>query len=184
MDKSVKIALIGFLIVAAYATSLFLDTGFWIVPFPLFSYLLLGVVIISIVQNKVDFKAYIPILTLITLRCIGNPFTYTFFMEEATYYEFTEGITLSLFRILETLSVFPLIVLTLGFKETQQKLTALVLSAIYIVTLIPSLDLLNYVFFTGFVITLIYRRNTHSTLPILILLAVFDILEGYSVLFA
>jgi hypothetical protein len=184
MEKSVKIALVGFLIVLAYATSVFLDTGFWIVPFPLFSYLLFGVVLGSIVQDRLNIKSYVPLLTLVTLRCIGNPFTYTFVLDEAAYYEFTEGLTLSLFRILETMSVFPLVILTVGFKGIQQKITALALCAVYILTLIPPLELLNYSFFTVFVLTLIYLKNKHLTFPALVLLAIFDLLEGYSVLFA
>ena len=32
MEKTVRIALIGFLIVMAYATSIYIDTGSWIVP--------------------------------------------------------------------------------------------------------------------------------------------------------
>lgn len=184
MEKSIKIALIGFLIVSAYATSIFLDTGFWIVPFPLFSYLLFGVVAGSMFQDKLNFKAYTPLLTLVALRCIGNPFTYTFFLDESAYYEFTDGLTLSIFRILETLSVFPLIILTVGFKGIQQKITALALCAVYILTLIPPLELLNYTFFTVFILTLIYLKNKHLTIPALILLAIFDLLEGYSVLFA
>jgi hypothetical protein len=184
MEKSVKIALVGFLIVLAYATSVFLDTGFWIVPFPLFSYLLFGVVLGSIVQDRLNIKSYVPLLTLVVLRCIGNPFTYTFFLDEAAYYEFTEGLTLSLFRILETMSVFPLVILTVGFKGIQQKITALALCAVYILTLIPPLELLNYSFFTVFVLTLIYLKNKHLTIPALLLLAIFDLLEGYSVLFA
>lgn len=184
MEKSVKIALIGFLIVSAYATSVFLDTGYWIVPFPLFSYLLLAVVITSLLKDKLNVKAYIPLLTLVTLRCIDNPFTYTFFLDESAYYQFTDGLTLSIFRILETLSVFPLIILTVGFKGIQQKITALALCSVYILTLIPPLELLNYSFFTVFALTLIYIKNKHLTIPALVLLAIFDLLEGYSVLFA
>jgi hypothetical protein len=161
MEKTVRIALIGFLIVMAYATSIYLDMGSWIVPFPIFSYILLVVLIASVWKN---------------------PFTYTFFLDESSYLEFTDGITLSIFRILETVSVFPLVILTVGFKGIQYKITALALCALYILTIIPPLDLFNYIFFSGLVITLMYLKKEHLSIPALVLLAIFDLLEGYSVL--
>lgn len=184
MEKTVRIALIGFLIVMAYATSIYLDAGSWIVPFPIFSYILLVVVIASAVKLNDRYSAFVPILTCIILRCFSNPFTYTFFLDESSYLEFIDGITLSIFRILETISVLPLVILTIGFKRIQHKITALAMCALYILTLIPPLELFNYVFFTGFVITLVYLKNQHVSIPALVLLAIFDLLEGYSVLLA
>ena len=116
MEKTVRIALIGFLIVMAYATSIYLDAGSWIVPFPIFSYIILVVIIVSTWSHKENYRAFIPLLTVMSLRCLSNPFTYTFFLDESSYLEFTDGITLSIFRILETFSVFPLVILTVGFK--------------------------------------------------------------------
>lgn len=182
MEKTVRIALVGFLIVMAYATSIYLDAGSWIVPFPIFSYILLVVIIVSTWSHKENYRAFIPLLTFMSLRCLSNPFTYTFFLDESSYLEFTDGITLSIFRILETVSVFPLVILTVGFKGIQYKITSLALSALYILTLIPPLDLFNYVFFTGLVITIIYLKKEHLSIPALVLLAIFDLLEGYSVL--
>ena len=79
MEKTVRIALIGFLIVMAYATSIYIDTGSWIVPFPIFSYILLVVLIASAWKHKENYRAFVPLLTFISLRCLSNPFTYTFF---------------------------------------------------------------------------------------------------------
>lgn len=141
MEKTVRIALIGFLIVMAYATSIYLDMGSWIVPFPIFSYILLVVLIASVWKNKENYSTFVPLLTFVSLRCLSNPFTYTFFLDESSYLEFTDGITLSIFRILETVSVFPLVILTVGFKGIQYKITALALCALYILTIIPPLDL-------------------------------------------
>lgn len=184
MEKTVRIALIGFLIVLAYATSIYIDAGSWIVPFPIFSYILLVVIIVSTWSHKENYRAFIPLLTFMSLRCLSNPFTYTFFLDESSYLEFTDGIMLSIFRILETVSVFPLVILTVGFKGIQYKITSLALCALYILTLIPPLDLFNYVFFTGLVITIIYLKKEHLSIPSLVLLAIFDLFEGYSVLFA
>ena len=184
MEKTVRIALIGFLIVMAYATSIYIDTGSWIVPFPIFSFILLIVIIVSTWKHKENYRAFIPLLAFMSLRCLSNPFTYTFFLDESSYLEFTDGIALSIFRILETFCIFPLVIFTVGFKGIQQKITALALCGVYILTLIPPLELLNYTFFTVLALTLIYLKNKHLTIPAIILLAIFDLLEGYSVLFA
>jgi len=176
MEKTVRIALTGFLIVLAYAIINFIDTRSFILPFPLFSFILFGVVLATALQNKSEIKVYIPLLIFLLFRCLGNPFTYTFFMEEAADYEFTS------FRILETLSVFPLIILTIGFKGVQTKVIAIALCSVYCLTLIPPFELLNYAFFTNMVLVMIYQKNSINTLPALLLLAVFDLMKGYSVL--
>ena len=181
MEKTVRIALIGFLIVFVYVTFFFIDTGSFILPFPLFSYILFGV-LTSALQNKSEIKVFIPLLIFLLFRCLGNPFTYTFFMEEAAYYEFTSGLTFTLFRLLETFCVFPLIILTIGFKGVQTKVIAIALCSVYCLTLIPPFELLNYAFFTIMVLVMIYQKNSINTLPALLLLAVFDLMEGYSVL--
>lgn len=184
MEKSVRIALIGFLIVLAYSTSIFIETGRIIIPFPLFSYLLLTVILATLIQDKLNWKSYIPIAVFVLLRCISNPFIYSIFMEEQAYYEVTSGLTFSVFRILETLSVFPLIFLTLGFNGVQGKVTCIAISSVFILTLIPPFDMLNYAFFTILFLTAVYQKKTKQSFPILLLVAVFDLLEGYSVLLA
>ena len=182
MEKTVRIALIGFLIVLAYAIINFIDTRSFILPFPLFSFILFGVVLATALQNKSEIKVYIPLLIFLLFRCLGNPFTYTFFMEEAAYYEFTSGLTFTSFRILETLSVFPLIILSIGFKGVRFKVTAIALCSMFCLTLIPPYEMLNYAFFTIMVLVMILQQNGINSLPALLLLAVFDLMEGYSVL--
>jgi hypothetical protein len=182
MEKSVRIALIGFLIVLAYVTIIFIDTRSFILPFPLFSYILFSVVLASALQNKLAIKVFIPLLIFLLFRCLGNPLTYTFFMEEAAYYEFTAGLTFTSFRILETFIVFPLIILTIGFKGVQTKVIAIALCSVYCLTLIPPFELLNYAFFTIMVLVMVYQKNSINSLPALLLLAIFDLVEGFSVL--
>ena len=184
MEKSVKIALIGFLIVLAYSTSVLVETGYFIIPFPLFSFVLLGVLGASIVQERSHWKTFIPISVVVLFRCLCNPLTYTFFLNEAAYDSFTEGITLDLFRISAMLSVLPLIIQVVGFKGNQDKITALALCSVYILTLIPPFELLNYTFFTIFFLCLILTGRKHLTTPLLVLIALFDLLEGYCLLFS
>lgn len=180
MEKTVKIALTGFLIVLAYVIIFFIDTQSFILPFPLFSYILFGVVLATAIQYKSEIKVYIPLLILLLFRCLGNPLTYTFFMDEATYDKFSSGLTLSLIQIFETLSVFPLIILAIGFKEVKTKITVIALCSVFCLTLIPPFEILNYTYFTIMVIVMVFQKNSINSLPAMLLLALFDLLEGYS----
>ncbi|MFN5734460.1 MAG: hypothetical protein ACK444_00295, partial [Flavobacteriales bacterium] len=110
MDKSVKTALIGFLVVLIYTLFLWVDTQRWVVPFPLFSYILWVVVLAQRMGNQTHKSEFNLLLLYLSLRCLGNPFTYTFFLNEMQYYAFVEGPVLSMIRILESLVVLPLIV--------------------------------------------------------------------------
>ncbi len=184
MGKSVKIALIGFLIVLAYVTSVYLEKGFWHIPYLLFSYVLFGVVIATLFQDKQNYKIYVPLLVLVVLRCIANPLTYTFLMDADAVSEFIKGITFSVLRVLQILAVFPVVVLTIGFQKIKQKITALALCAMLLLFLILPLEMGIYAFFTVFVITLGYTKKQLPITPAMVLMAIFDLLKGYSVRFA
>ncbi len=184
MGKSVKIALIGFLIVLAYVTSVYLEKGFWLIPYPLFSYVVFGVVMATLLQDKQNVKIYVPLLVLVVLRCFANPLTYTFFMDADAITEFKEGITFSVLRVLQILAVFPVVIFAIGFQKIKQKITALALCALLLLFLILPLEVGIYSFFTLFVMTMGYAKAQLPTMPSLILMALFDLLEGYSLLFA
>jgi len=81
MDKSVKTALIGFLVVLIYTLFLWVDTQRWVVPFPLFSYILWVVVLAQRMGNQTHKSEFNLLLLYLSLRCLGNPFTYTFFFK-------------------------------------------------------------------------------------------------------
>jgi hypothetical protein len=62
-----------------------MDKGFWHIPYPLFSYILLLVGIANVWQDRANYIHYIPLLILLLVRCLSNPITYTFIMTEARY---------------------------------------------------------------------------------------------------
>ncbi|MFZ9581883.1 MAG: hypothetical protein ACO28O_02800 [Crocinitomicaceae bacterium] len=181
MDKSVKTALIGFLVVLIYTLFLWVDTQRWVVPFPLFSYILWVVVLAQRMGNQTHKSEFNLLLLYLSLRCLGNPFTYTFFLNETQYYAFVEGPVLSMIRILESLVVLPLIVRAIGFSNVIRRLLTIGLFVAHGLTLIPSFEAWNYGIIPLLVLVLFIVKERPIILSALVLVGLFDVLEGLSI---
>lgn len=180
MEQAVKYALSGFLLVLVYSLFVFLDTQKLIIPFPLFSFILLGVVLVQRLKDKPQGNAYSLLLLMVIFRCLSNPLTYTFFLAEDTYASFLSGRLFFALRVLETLSVIPFIIQTLGFQNRNDRWIVLGLLLWYVSTLLIPIDLLPYLFFLGMAAVLLRLKRGIPLLPILWLIGVFDLLEGIS----
>ncbi len=182
MERSVKTSLIGFLVAALFSVLFFLESGVVIVPYPLFSFIVLAVLIAMMIQDKTNAQKLLPLLMLGFVRCLNNPLIYTFFMTETSYESLTKGFYFDILGVFELLAVFGVLGFTLQWKDLNQKILLISLSILFIGlqafpnTLLPSLFM--GVFFTG----LIVLKIEHPSRPALALIAVFDVLTSYDIL--
>ena len=181
MDKPTKIALIGFLVCLLFTLIVLLDGGFFALPYPMFSYILFAVVAATMWQDKAEWILYVPMLLLIVLRCINNPMTFSFFMDEAQYEAYAEGSFPEIFGGLELLSNILLCITLFGIKEWKFILVGVGLSCGFIGLLVVPNPLFRFVFFSFVGMAMMLMKPKSPTLPSLILLAIFDLMQGYSV---
>lgn len=181
MEKPVKIALIGFLVCLLFTLIVLLDSGFFALPYPLFSYILLAVVIATIWQDKTHWLQYLPIFVLFVLRCFNNPMTFSFFMNEIQYEAYSEGIFPEIFGVLELLTSILLCITLFGIKEWKNLLVGIGLSFLYIGLFLLPNPLFRFAFFSFGGMTLMLLKPNAKSLPSLILLGIFDLMQGYSV---
>lgn len=182
MERSVKISLIGFLIAAIFSVTFYLETGVIIIPYPLFSFIVLAVTIALIFQDKSIAQKLIPLLIFAVLRCLNNPLSYTFFITESSYDTLTKGLYFDAIGVFEFMTVFGVLWFSIGWIDLRRKILFLSLSILFIGlqafpnTLLPSL------FMGVFVVCLMVLKIEHPSRPALALIAVFDVLTSYNIL--
>jgi len=181
MERSVKIALIGFLVAVVFSVMFFFESGSIIIPHPLFSFLLLAVVISMIYQNKTVVEPLIPLLILAVLRCLNNPLSYTFFMTESSYDTLSQGMYFDVISILEFITVFGVLGFTVGWTSLKQKILFIGLSVLFIGVHVFSNTVFPSLFMGVFVLCLFVLKIEHPSKPALILMAVFDVLTSYDI---
>jgi len=120
---------------------------------------------------------------LILLRCLSNPLTFTFFMNEADFDAISQGMAFDLLAVLEMLATLLVVAFTIGFDELHQKITVLCLYLGFFGLYALPYPMLRSGFFGVLALVAIVSSRRHATLPTLILLAVFDILEAYGILY-
>jgi hypothetical protein len=181
MERSVKTSLIGFLVAAFFSVIFFFESGVMIVSYPLFSFIVLTVLIVMIIQDKTNAQKLIPVLVLTVLRCLSNPLSYTFFMSESSYESLTKGLYFDILGVFELLAVFGVLGFTLRWNDLHQKILFISLSILFIGlqafpnTLLPSL------FMGVFLAGLMVLKIEHPSRPALALIAVFDVLTSYEI---
>ena len=181
MDKPTKIALLGFLVCLMFTLRVIIDGGFLALPYPMFSYILFAVVAATMWQDKAQWSLYLPMLLLVVFRCVNNPMTFSFFIDEAQYEVYAEGSFPEIFGGLELLSSILLCITLFGIKEWKFILVGIVLSCGFIGLLVVPNSLYRFVFFSLVGMVLMLMKPKSPTLPSLILLAIFDLMQGYSV---
>ncbi|MBM3164086.1 MAG: hypothetical protein FJZ80_01375 [Bacteroidetes bacterium] len=180
MEKSVKIALTGFLVALAFTLSYYLEVGSWIVPYPLFSFLLLIVIIFQLIAYKNIYLNYLPLLFLAVLRCLRNPLTYTFFMDEAAYDTLCKGSYFDAIGIIEMAWLLVLIPCTIGWKELSHKIPIRSLTIVFNLVLGFLNALLPLYAFAIISTTLLALKIKHPAIPTFVLIAIFDLLQACS----
>jgi hypothetical protein len=181
MERSVKIALIGFLVAVVFSVMFFFESGSIIIPHPLFSFLLLAVVVSTIYKHKSLVQSMVPLLILAVLRCLNNPLSYTFFMTESGYDTLSQGMYFDVISILEFITVIGVLWFTVGWTCLQQKILFIGLSVLFIGLHAYSNTLLPSFFMGVFVLCLYVLKIEHPSKPALILMAVFDVLTSYDI---
>ena len=183
MGKSVKIAITGFLVAFMFAGRFYFEAGLVMIPYPLFSFILLGVLLVQLFQDKTQYIQYLPLGALILLRCLSNPLTFTFFMNEADFDALSQGMAFDLLAVLEMLATLLVVAFAIGFDEMHQKITVLCLYLGFFGLYALPYPMLRSGFFGLLALVAVVSSRRHATLPTLILLAVFDILEAYGILY-
>ena len=181
MDKPTKIALLGFLVCLMFTLRVIIDGGFLALPYPMFSYILFAVVAATMWKDKAQWRLYLPMLLLVVLRCVNNPMTFTFLIDEAQYEAYAEGSFPEIFGGLELMSSILLCITLFGIKEWKFILVGIGLSCGFIGLLVVPNSLYRFVFFSLVGMVLMLMKPKSPTLPSLILLAIFDLMQGYSV---
>lgn len=184
MTKESRAIFIGLLIVFAYSSSLFIEFGQWIFPFLMFDYILFVISTLFAIWNPDHRKLFLLFTVICLLRIFGDSFVWTFFMSGASLYIFLDSMTIVWIRLVEAILMIPFIFILFRFKDVREKVTAIALISLHILSLIPPLVMLNYAFFMALTLTYAYVYGTKKPLFYLLLLTgIFDLIEGYSVLF-
>lgn len=181
MERTVKVALIGFLIAVVFSLMFFIESGSVIIPHPLFSFLLLAVVMATPYKNKSLVQSMVPLFILAVLRCLNNPLSYTFFMTESSYETLSQGMYFDVIGVLEFIMVFGVLLFTLGWTSLRQKILFIGLSVLFIGLHAYSNTLLPSLFMGVFVLCLMVLNIEHPSKPALALMAVFDALTSYDI---
>jgi hypothetical protein len=184
MTKESRAILISVLIVFAYSSSLFIEFGTWIFPFPMFDYILFVIAILFAIWNKEQRTLFALFAGICLLRIFGDSFAWTFFLSGASLYIFLDSMTIVWIRLSEALLMIPFIFILFRFKDIREKVTAIALVSLHILSLIPPFSMMNYAFFMAMTLTYAYVYGTKKpTFYLLLLTGIFDLIEGYSVLF-
>ncbi|NBY41134.1 MAG: hypothetical protein EBQ66_09665 [Flavobacteriia bacterium] len=121
MTKESRAILISVLIVFAYSSSLFIEFGTWIFPFPMFDYILFVVAILFAIWNKEQRTLFALFAGICLLRIFGDSFAWTFFLSGASLYIFLDSMTIVWIRLSEALLMIPFILSCLGLRTSVKK---------------------------------------------------------------
>jgi hypothetical protein len=179
MEKSFKITLTGFLVIGFFSLFFYIETGTVIIPHLLFGFIELFVVIALLIQDNTHRWKYLPLLLVGVLRCLKNPLTYSFFMHDSL----ANGYYLDFIGLAEFLAMILLILFTVGWHSLLQKIVSIGLCALFAALQFFPSTLWYFAFFSVFTIVLIASKIKHPSISALGLIAAFDVLTAYDILF-
>lgn len=184
MSKEGKAAFIGLLTTLAYSSSVYFDTGSWIFPFPLFDYILFILAALFTYWNK-EFRTIFVFFTLVfTLRILGDSFFWSFFLQGTDLYDLFDSSVIAWIRLFEAILMIPLIILIFGYKGIFQKLSMISAIVLFVISVIPPFEMVNYLVFTCIAILYLFQKDMNRSIYYLLgITALFDLMEGFSVYF-
>jgi hypothetical protein len=180
MEKQVRISLIGFLVFFLFSLMVWMDKGFWHIPYLLFSYILLLVGIANVWQDRANYIHYIPLLILLLVRCLSNPITYTFIMTEASYEGMMSSIYPDFLGGIEILTSLVLCFIAMGIKPIKNLMLGMSLSFLFITLIFLPVWPFRFMFFIILVAFLLIFNAKSKLIPALTLIAIFDVLQGFA----
>lgn len=165
-----------------YATNIYLEYNSFVLPFPIFDFILIIIALQFVFWNRKDLITfrkwyfYIYFITLV-FKLLMNPILWGFYLDEIEMEKFLDNNYLEYFKIIYTL--LSIVVFICWSAVEKLKMRVLWVGFISIVQILGLFEFsypgmyLGYVFFAGYVL---YQKPTNSLSYILPLHAVLDIM--------